>query len=244
VLPGLSHAHYTRPIHAFLELPISPLASQTTERRPYPSNSKHDMDMAASINDSWARIAAWLKANAPHDFMLLQGPVSPDELDAAAAHFGVELPEDFRRLYQLMNGTDPNGESVGLFPSADAWDDMAFGPTALEQIIREWDMQKELVDGGDFADLEPRSAAGVASDWWNTGWIPFAGNGGGDLYCVDLAPSGEGVKGQVITHSHETGEHKILAPSLAAYLSDLADGIEAGHYEYTDRGMQKIEAEG
>jgi cell wall assembly regulator SMI1 len=131
---------------------------------------------------------------------------------------------------------------VGLFPSADDWDDMAFGPTALEQIVREWDIQKDLVEGGDFADLEPRSAAGVAGDWWNMGWIPFAGNGGGDLYCVDLAPGGEGVRGQVITHSHESGEHKILAPSLAAYLSDLADGLEAGRYKYTDRGMQKIEA--
>ena len=200
--------------------------------------------MGATINDSWTRIAAWLRANVPSDFALLQAPASSEELDAAAAQFGVELPDDFRQLYQLMNGTDPNGESAGLFPSADEWDDMAFGPFALEQIVREWQMQKELVEGGEFVDREPESCApGIANDWWNAGWIPFAWNGGGDYYCIDMAPTADGTKGQVITHSHESGEHKILARSLAAYLSELAEGLDAGQFEYTDDGMQKIEAE-
>ncbi len=141
-----------------------------------------------------------------------------------------------------MNGTNPDGESAGIFPSADEWDDMAFGPLALEQIIQVWDMQKELVEIGDFADLKPRSAEGVANDWWNLRWIPFASNGGGDFYCIDMAPTDGGTQGQVITHSHESGEHKILATSLAVYLRELADGVEAGAFEYTDYGMQKMEA--
>ena len=58
-----------------------------------------------------------------------------------------------------------------------------------------------------------------------------------------MAPTTAGTKGQVITHSHESGKHIILARSLAAYLGELADGLDAGHFEYTDYGMQKIEAE-
>jgi cell wall assembly regulator SMI1 len=199
--------------------------------------------MVASISDSWSRIAAWLQTNAPSDFALLQPPVSAGELDAAAAHFGVELPEDFRTLYQLMNATDPNGESVGLFPSVDEWDDMAYGPLALEQVIREWDTQKQLVDMGEFSDLEPESDDGVADDWWNIGWIPFASNGGGDFYCIDLAPNGNGNRGQIITHSHESGVHNVLAPCLAEYLKELADDLEAERFEYTDYGLQRVETE-
>ncbi|MEZ6062138.1 MAG: SMI1/KNR4 family protein [Planctomycetaceae bacterium] len=200
--------------------------------------------MAATISDSWTRIAAWLRANAPDDFAFLQGPASPEEIDAVAAQFGIEIPDDFRQLYELMNGTDPNGESAGLFPSVDEWDDMAFGPLALDQIVYDWQLQKELVECGDFADREPESCdSGIANEWWNVGWIPFASNGGGDYYCIDMAPTADGTKGQVITHSHESGEHKVLAPSLSAYLGELADGLEAGQFEYTDYGMQRIETE-
>lgn len=198
--------------------------------------------MAASIEESWARITAWLEAHAPDDLQLLQKPASPEELNAASSLFGVDLHDDFRQLYQRMNGTDPNGESVGLFPSADEWDEMAFGPCALEQVVGDWQMQKELLEGGDFADCEPEStAAGVAHVWWNPSWIPFAWNGGGDYYCIDMDPTAEGTRGQVITHSHESGEHTILAPSLAAYLGELADGLDAGKFEYTDDGMQLME---
>ncbi len=89
-------------------------------------------------------------------------------------------------------------------------------------------------DSGDFVGLEPNSAAGVASDWWNTGWIPFADNGGGDFYCVDMAPADSGAPGQIITHSHESGEHRVVAASLTDFLNDLAGALESGSYEYDD----------
>jgi cell wall assembly regulator SMI1 len=197
--------------------------------------------MGTSINDSWDRIAAWFRANAAAHFELLQEPASPKELEAAARLFGFELPEDFKRLYGLVNGTDPNGESVGLFPAADEYDDMAFGPLALEQVVRKWRMLKNLLESGEFADREPESSAsGVSNDWWNVGWVPFASNGGGDFFCVDTAPTPEGIRGQVISHSHESGVHKVLAPSLAVYLAELADGLDKGRFEYTDYGLQKV----
>jgi cell wall assembly regulator SMI1 len=196
--------------------------------------------MSTSIHDAWTRIAAWFQQNAPGDFELIQGPASSEELDAAATQFGVDLPEDFKQLYQLMNGTDPNGRSVGLFPSVDDFDEMPYGPLALDQIVREWEVQKELLEGGDFEDCEPESCdPGVINEFWNVGWIPFAGNGGGDLYCIDLVPTGDGTKGQVITHSHECGDHIILAASLAEYYSKLADALDAGDFKLTAHGLQK-----
>ena len=98
---------------------------------------------------------------------------------------------------------------------------------------------------GDFADLEPQSSDGIANVWWNVGWIPFADNGGGDYYCVDMAPTGAGTRGQIISHSHESGEHKVLAASLADYLNDLAQSLEANAFEYDDEyGIRKRGSDG
>jgi cell wall assembly regulator SMI1 len=117
---------------------------------------------------------------------------------------------------------------------------MAFGPLALEQIVREGRMQRELLEGGDFEGNVANSDPGVAPDWWNVGWIPFAGNGGGDFYCLDIAPTESGSKGQVISHSHESGEHKRLADSLAVLLTEIADALEDGQLEYDEEwGLRK-----
>ncbi len=196
--------------------------------------------MSASVSESWARIRAWMLANAPEEWDLIQAPATSDELALAAKELGVEFPLDFIEFYGLMNGTDPNGESCGLFPSVDEWDDMAFGPSSLGQIVREWKMQRELLEGGDFEGNEATSDPSVAQDWWNLGWIPMAGNGGGDFYCLDMAPTESGSKGQVISHSHESGDHKRLADSLAVYLTELADALEDDKFEYdTEWGLRK-----
>jgi cell wall assembly regulator SMI1 len=122
---------------------------------------------------------------------------------------------------------------------------MAFGPLALEQIVQEWNMQKELLEMGDFADLEPQSSEGIFNDWWNVGWIPFASNGGGDYYCVDMAPTDVGTTGQIISHFHESGEHQVLAPSLGEYLNDLANLLEGNALEYdADDGIRKKKSDG
>ena len=197
--------------------------------------------MTAPIANPWSRIVAWLQKASPEDRSRLQSGVPAPTLDQTASRLGVPLPEGFRALYQLMNGTDPEDESVGLFPSHDEWDEMPFGPLALEQIVDEWEMQKELLEGGDFADRVPETCdATVKNEWWNVQWIPFASNGGGDYYCLDMAPTELGTVGQVITHSHESGEHHLLAPSLLAFLNELANALEAGTYEFCEDGVQAI----
>lgn len=186
--------------------------------------------MVDSVVIAWQRIVAWLQEHAPAALAQSQGPALAQQLDAIAAQVGLPLPDDFYTFYQLINGA----EASGIFPSTDDWDQMAYGPLSLAQVVQEWQMQKELLEMGDFARLNPQAAVGVANVWWHPAWLPFAGNGGGDYYCIDLAPTAEGVKGQVITHAHESGKHTVLAPSLAAYLSNLADALEAGTLVYDE----------
>ena len=186
--------------------------------------------MNDSIANAWQRIMTWLQAHAPSALAQSQGAASVQELDATATQLGMQLPADFRTFYQLINGA----EGSGIFPSTDDWDRMAYSPLSLAQVVQEWQMQKELLEMGDFAGQKPRSAAGVADVWWHPAWLPFAGNGGGDYYCIDLAPTAEGITGQIITHSHESGKHTVLAPSLTAYLSNLAAALAAGTWVYDD----------
>lgn len=194
--------------------------------------------MSESINDSWNRIAAWIDGRVPDLKTGFAAGANQEQLDSAASAMNAQLPSDFRELYMILDGVTEGG----LFPSHDEWDEMAYGLMSLEQVVADWQMLAELVESGDFEDCTPSSETGVQNDWWNLNWIPFADNGGGDYFCLDLAPTEQGEYGQVITHSHETGEHKILANSLAEYLQGLADRLDANEFEYDeDYGIRPIE---
>ena len=95
----------------------------------------------------------------------------------------------------------------------------------LKEILAEWKRWKKLTDMGEFKNMKSGPDKGIRDDWWNPGWVPFADNGMGDLFCVDLAPTPAGTAGQVITMNHETSKRELLAPSFAAWLADLAGKI-------------------
>jgi len=186
--------------------------------------------MAVPIGESWTRIIAWLRVNAPADCVEVFTPVTRDTIASTAAQMGIVFPDQLIEFYQRLDGAE-----VGtVLPSPDG-DDTAFTPMPLQDIHAEWMSQRGLVEIGQFDDCTPRSAAEIQSVWWSTGWIPFATNGGGDYLCVDIAPTATGRVGQIITHSHETGVHRLLAPSLADYLEDLALKLEQGEFVHDDK---------
>lgn len=198
----------------------------------------------ASVSKSWKRICRWLSENAPSDLSNLRmSGAETRALKSLASLSGAKLPKDFTSLYGLVDGTESDS-AVGIFPSADDYDDMAYSPLCVEDMERNWQMQKELLEGGNYGDLEAEPGEGVAGQWWHTGWIPFATNGAGDFYCVDTAPADGGAAGQVIAFSHESGARPVLAASLAEYLEALADALETGVYEYDqDYGVRRASSD-
>ena len=62
---------------------------------------------------------------------------------------------------------------------------------------------RSLLDTG---EMNRRAIAdkGIQKQWWNSAWIPFADNGGGDYLCLDLAPMACGNPGQVIAMRHDS----------------------------------------
>lgn len=64
------------------------------------------------------------------------------------------------------------------------------------------------------------------ANWWHPGWIPFLDNGAGDHYCVDTAGVFTGHAGQIIEFRHDNPGRNIVAPNLAAWLSDVASMLD------------------
>lgn len=189
----------------------------------------------ADVSASWNRIISWLESNAATVVSQHQPGVTESELDQLEQAIGAELPEDFKQFLGLVNGDNPNEASSGIFPSNDDFDQMSYGPLAASKVKFEWETQRELLEGGDFEGCEPEEVdPGIRNVSWNIGWIPFAGNGGGDLYCIDLMPGEGGSPGQIISHSHESFDHKLLATSFADYLNQLADDLENGVLAFSD----------
>jgi cell wall assembly regulator SMI1 len=180
-----------------------------------------------SVPASWKRIETWLKKKAPEVRRSLGRKATPQEIERTEAALGVSLPGDVKESYRVHNGQP---EDLALVPPPEEYD-AGYSLLPLNRMAAEWRVWKELVDSGEFANDRCAPDTGIRDDWWNPGWMPFAGNGGGDFLCIDLAPADGGTSGQVITMFHAEKKRELLAPSFRDWLSNLADGLEGGEAE-------------
>ncbi len=188
-----------------------------------------------TVSESWTSIEAWLKANAPSIRKSLRPGAKDAAIEKLQSKLSITLPTDFVESVRCHDGQKEDAEH-GIFPMAD--DVLGAMPSCrllkLGEIASEWTMMKELLDAGEFTDQKSEPQAGVRDDWWNPGWIPIADNGGGDYYCLDMAPNKGGSAGQVIAFFHDMEERPRMATSFAAWVADLAAGLESGRYGLDD----------
>jgi cell wall assembly regulator SMI1 len=171
----------------------------------------------------WKRIEKALKADPAVKKSLRKG-VTEDRIGTCEAALGITFPPDLRASYLIHDGQKAGAD--GLFPEGFADLDSVFQMLTLDEIAREWKMWKQLADSGEFKKQKGQPDAGVRSDWWNPKWVPFAGDGGGDSLCVDLAPAKGGTIGQVILHQHAAAGRSKKASSFQALLQQLAEHLE------------------
>lgn len=179
---------------------------------------------SASMADTWIAFEGWLGQNWPEGLKDLNPPATDDEISALEASLGVSLAPDFVEFLKLHNGQ--KGTSGGLF------DNSEFLSTAA--ILEQWTVWKELLDSGEFDGIKSEPDVGVRDDWWNAKWIPFTHNGGGDHYCLDLAPGADGSLGQVITMWHDMGARDVEASSFKQWFTKYVDAVLAGKYVYSE----------
>ncbi|WP_432833580.1 ankyrin repeat domain-containing protein [Dactylosporangium sp. CA-092794] len=167
-------------------------------------------------------IAAWLAAHdesAASDLAEARGATDPAEIEAAETALGARLPAAFRAYLRLFGGTD------GL-------DIAEYDGLPLRGALRSRQSLERLRTAGTFTDRAPKELSPdngrVRFTWWHPGWLPFAEDGGGNLYCIDLAPAEHGTPGQVIAWEVHAGPTGPLLPSIEACLRRHLDRLRSG----------------
>jgi cell wall assembly regulator SMI1 len=186
-----------------------------------------------SIRDSWKTIRTWIANNLPENESRFDRGASAKTVRELSNNLGRKLPDDFAESLRCHTVAD------GVIPSpAKHWTDMAYSLMTPDSILYTWGMILELIDSGTFDREHQRvkSSKGVVQQWFAPYWIPFADDGGGDYYCLDLCPTYPGNIGQIIWVPHDSPVRPRIAGSMSEFLSLLADNFESGNYRYEQRG--------
>jgi cell wall assembly regulator SMI1 len=177
------------------------------------------------VNEIWQRIERWLAANAPTVLEGLNPPATRQQIAETEQFLGITFPAELQAAYLRHDG---QSQSSPWFLEGWEW-------LSLERIRDEWNVWKELLDGGDFDGLENDDTSGkVLTDWWNPNWIPLTYSGSGDHHCLDLEPGLKGTRGQIIEMWHDEGSRTTVANSFGEWLAAFADHLEAGEFVFSE----------
>jgi cell wall assembly regulator SMI1/ankyrin repeat protein len=167
---------------------------------------------------SWVAVADLIQKAQPSIAASFRKGATPAKIKNLERTIGRSLPEEFLTCLRVNNGQRQN--AAPLVPPKD-WLDSGYRLLSIDEILLDWKNLKQLRESAEFETAIVTSDKGVSRDWWNPGWVPFAGNDQGDYLCLDLAPAPSGTSGQIISMSHESGRRELLAPSFNVWLADL-----------------------
>lgn len=179
------------------------------------------------IKTLWKRIRTSLTDLAPDVAASLQDGAEAEAVSEAESKMAVALPKDVRDHFRTVNG-----QSAPLGLIAGYW------LLPIDQVAEEWSVWKDLLDSGTFGDNQGDPEDGVRGDWWNPAWIPFAADGAGDFYCIDLKPAKGGKKGQIVHLLHDDSPRNLAADSLRDWLQEFAEALDGGQYKVSSGGLE------
>jgi cell wall assembly regulator SMI1 len=175
--------------------------------------------VADQVRRAYERIVAWLTKH-PRAKAILPSFRPPAKAAAIAAFekkAKLTLPDGVRALYRLADGQDENAANArlgddtiesGMFPSIER-SDLAYLLSPLKLLARN-------------TPTGPRSSR---MPGFRVGWVPIGDNFGGDNIVIDLTQDAK-KRGRVLQFNHEYGGAYEVAPSIEAFLSSIADGLE------------------
>ena len=182
-----------------------------------------------SIRESWDQITQWFEANQPTVIGHLNPPATEAQFAAAEAALGNTLPDEFRQLYDIANGSDI--DIPGVFENGH-W----FMP--LEHIVEHAGIMKQFVESQpieDFAFWKSQVDEGmlmirgaVKPHTFSPHWIPLTSSNGDVIRYIDLDPAPGGRVGQIIEVDTECASYALIAQSLSALLSRHAARLQSG----------------
>ncbi len=154
---------------------------------------------------------------------------TPEQLAEAERILGRPLPPELRALFEtvadgwvdLVDVDELNDVEIGSFLVAlpeRLTTDWVQGAPGTARGLDGPDLWRFVAS--DVPDVRPDGV--VARRAVSPGWIPFADDGGGNPYCLDLTPGPAGRVGQVVQLEHDSLEAHLVADSL----TDFVQGIE------------------
>ncbi|QRN97642.1 ankyrin repeat domain-containing protein [Archangium violaceum] len=184
----------------------------------------------ARMTEVWTRIEAWYaKHCAPYAEASRKAQrAAPKQLAALERALGTGLPPDLRAFLLRFGGggSHPPGDA-GVFE---------YSGMSVDLILSEWKGLAKLRKQGVFEKATPhelpKSDQTLQWTWWHPGWVPFARDSGGNLYCVDLAPGPEGTRGQVFKWESHDGPLPPIRESLQEFFEWYLEQLEEGRFTF------------
>nr|BDT34765.1 ankyrin repeat domain-containing protein [Myxococcus sp. MH1] len=179
----------------------------------------------------WKQIGDWADKHHPDHAsrLTVNRPATPERIAALEKQVGKALPSDFRAFLQKFGGGTPTSRGLSI---------SEYDVLTTEQIQELWKGLREHVDNGVFKKARPHELSKdqrfVKWTWWHPGWVPFASDSGGNLYCVDLEPEEHGSVGQVIRWEIHGGPLGPFADSMEDFFEEYLRKLESGRYDASE----------
>lgn len=183
-----------------------------------------DTTVDAAVRQGCRRIEQW---HAQHGRARFNPPADGRALGRLAAYFGCPVPAALRTLLGLHDGAAEGDYALPMR----ATEPVCWRLLPAAEIEAEAGRLAAVAHTLPAAPLV-RATCPVEATWWSARWVPIAEDGSGDRVCFDTAPPTGGNEGQLVLYAHDTPERRVLQPSLAAWLREAADDLEAGRYRH------------
>jgi cell wall assembly regulator SMI1 len=179
-------------------------------------------DMLPSVDDSWNRIAAWLRDHTPVSAAHLGPPAAKDDIAVVEALLGRPLPADLVAWWGHACGVTGFGEGRLIPPR--------FAPHTVYAALDLRELMLEVApckDDAEAAALVAEPAGSPCTPYWLPVWLPIAYDGGGCYLFTDLR--GGPRHGCIM----QWGEYAAATlepqwPGIGAMLADIAGALHHG----------------
>lgn len=177
-----------------------------------------------ALSGVWSYITKWYKEHAPKIFTNLKTGANQKSITKLIDAIGIKMPKDFIASLMIYDG------------EIDFHDYKYLSTT---QIIETWEMMNKLLKDNAFPSQlhDNKKIEQIQDSWWHEKWIPFAKDGGGNLMCIDLAPTPSGTNGQIIYWEKTEGPIPTQYKSFLHWLYAYEQALYTGYYKVDEEGF-------
>lgn len=190
-----------------------------------------------TIDEAWTQYREWLRQNATAAFENLGDPALPEQVAEVERVIGQALPASVRHLL-LLNDGQRTAQACCVLPG------LLF--LSCQRIVKEWEMWASLRESEGPRNLESLDDAcnsldsGVLDVYTHPGWVPlFQDDDRSDYLGIDLAPTTDGISGQIINFGRDENDHFVAFPQIDELVAFWLDEARAGRVTVMPAGTKR-----